>query len=102
MSETPQEIVTRFLPRIIPDQLAEAIRALLADDTSLKLANEQYVEQRNQALREQEKAEAEVEQLRETLTKQEKYEAGAWLTVQELRNERDTLKLELEKLRGPK
>ena len=37
-------------------------------------------------------AEAERDALRETLTKQEKYEAGAWLTVQELRNERDVLR----------
>ena len=35
---------------------------------------------------------AERDTLRETLTKQEKYEAGAWLTVQELRNERDALR----------
>jgi hypothetical protein len=36
---------------------------------------------------------AERDTLREMLTKQEKYEAGAWLTVQELRNERDALRL---------
>ena len=79
MSETPQETLAAYLASpssgaLWEIEIREAIRALLADDTSLKLANEQYVEQRNQALREQEKAEA----------------------------ERDTLKLELEKLRGPK
>ena len=86
MSETPQSTVTRWLDEgsavlTTPPEIREAIRAVLAEDTSLKLANEQYVEQRNQALREQEA----------TFLRMEKAEA-----------ERDTLKLELEKLRGPK
>jgi hypothetical protein len=33
--QTPQEIVTEFLPRIIPDRLADAIRAVLAEATPL-------------------------------------------------------------------
>jgi len=88
MRETPQETLEQWLAegsfvkgQYLPPEIREAIRALLAEDTSLKLANEQYVEQRNQALREQEA----------TFLRMEKAEA-----------ERDTLKLELEKLRGPK
>jgi len=80
MSETPQEMLAAYLASPSSGALweigvREAIRAVLAEDTSLKLANEQYVEQRNQALREQEatflrmeKAEAERDALRESET----------------------------------
>jgi DNA repair exonuclease SbcCD ATPase subunit len=65
---------------------AEAERDALRD--KLSSVTEDYIKERNAATA----AEAERDALREKLTKQEKYEAGAWLTVQELRAEVERLR----------